>query len=103
MTKKARQITDYLEDAAVSAPLETAPSAYQEAAGEELVSLYVEAVLMLPTKCREAFLLRKIHGLSHKQIAQRMSLSVSSVEKYLRQAVLACDAFMADREGPRKR
>jgi hypothetical protein len=45
------------------------------------------------------FLLRKVHGLAHKEIAERMSLSVSSVEKYLLKGILACRAFVQEREG----
>ena len=98
LTKKSRQITDYLEEAAASVVTETSASADQELAAQELLALYCEAVATLSHKCREVFLLRKVHGLSHKEIARRMSLSVSSVEKYLRQGILACDAFIAERQ-----
>jgi RNA polymerase sigma factor (sigma-70 family) len=98
LTNKSRQITDYLEEATAVAAIETAASADQEAAAHELLGLYCDAVVALPDKCRKVFCLRKINGLSHKEIAARMSLSVSSVEKYLRQGILACDAYIDDRE-----
>jgi len=37
--------------------------------------------------------------LAHKEIAERMSLSVSSVEKYLLKGVLECRAFVQEQEG----
>ena len=101
LAKKSRQITDYLEEASSSAVKDTAPSADQELAAQELLGLYCQAIATLSEKCREVYLLRKVYGLSHKEIASRMSLSVSSVEKYLRQGILICDAFVRKNERPR--
>lgn len=101
LTKKSRQITDYLEEAGTSTVLDTVAPTDHELAAHELLGLYCEAIATLSDKCREVFLLRKIHGLSHKDIAETMSLSVSSVEKYLRQGVLACDAYVKKNETPR--
>ena len=101
LTKKSRQITDYLEEASVSAVVDNAPSAELELAAQELLGLYCQAIATLSEKCREVFLLRKVYGLSHKEIAARMSLSISSVEKYLRQGILVCDAYVRKRENPR--
>lgn len=98
LTRKSRQITDYLEEANGTDPGDAAASADQDAMAQELIGLYCEALMKLPEKCREVFLLRKIHGLRHGDIAARTGLSVSSVEKYLRQGILACDAYVAARE-----
>lgn len=99
LSRKSRQITEYLEETTGTAIVETAAAADQEIAAQELLGLYCEAVASLSDKCREVFLLRKIHGLSHKEIASRMRLSLSSVEKYLRQGILATDAYIAGRSG----
>jgi RNA polymerase sigma-70 factor (ECF subfamily) len=37
----------------------------------------------LPTKCREVFILRKVHGLSQRETAQKLGLSESTVEKHV--------------------
>lgn len=100
LTRKSRQITDYLEEVVEPDIPRTSASAADEAVAQELIGLYCEALVTLPEKCREVLLLRKIHGLRHKEIAERMSLSVSSVEKYLRQGLLACEAYIAMREAP---
>lgn len=48
----------------------------------------LEAVLAsLPPQCRQAFVLRKVHGLSQREIAARMGLSESTVEKHLAKAL----------------
>ena len=99
LTKKSEKITDYIEECSASAVIEYGASADSEVEAQESLGLYCDAVAALPEKCRQVFLLRKVHGLAHKEIAQRMSLSVSSVEKYLLRGVLECRAVMLDHDG----
>ncbi|PCI63480.1 MAG: hypothetical protein COB35_00040 [Gammaproteobacteria bacterium] len=44
----------------------------------------------LPEKNRRAILLRKLYCLSHKEIAKKMNVSVSSVEKYIATGLKQC-------------
>ncbi len=90
LSKKSKQITNCLEESGISELLATEASADDEAQADEQLGLYCIAVAALPHKCREVFLLRKVHGLSHKEIAEHMSLSASSVEKYLTRGMAAC-------------
>lgn len=57
----------------VSSPRETT------ARKEELQHL-IEAIESLPKRCRQVMTLRKIYGLSQKEIAARLSISVNTVE-----------------------
>ena len=50
-------------------------------------ALMQQAVEGLPPGCRRALLLRTVEGLSHEEIAQRLGLARSSVEKHLMRAV----------------
>ena len=99
LSRKLDQITDYIEDVSPSVVIERVPSAETEAEARQTLGVYCEAVAALPEKCREVYLLRKVHGLAHKEIARRMSLSVSSVEKYLLKGILECRAYVNEREG----
>lgn len=48
----------------------------------------------LPPLCREAFLLRRVDGLSQRETAARLSISEKTVEKYMTRAVrLIMDVF----------
>ncbi|BBP75843.1 RNA polymerase subunit sigma [Pseudomonas gingeri NCPPB 3146 = LMG 5327] len=58
------------------------------------------ALAELPSLCRDSFLLRKLDGLSHPQIAERLGISRSLVEKHIVNAMKHCRVRMRqwDRE-----
>ena len=64
--------------------------------GRRKLSLFVRAVAELPPQCRTAFLMRRIEGLQYKQIANRMSITVSAVEKHVTTGLLKCNAYLRD-------
>lgn len=53
--------------------------------------LHIDAMLdAMPAKVREAFLLSQFEGLTYPQVAERLQVSVSSVQKYMQRAITAC-------------
>lgn len=53
--------------------------------------MQIDAMLdSMPAKVREAFLLSQFEGLTYPQIAERLEVSVSSVQKYMLRAITAC-------------
>lgn len=58
------------------------------------LAMVEQAIKELPAKCREAFILRKIEGLSTDEIAQRMGVSRNMVEKNLRKALNLTREYM---------
>ena len=64
------------------------------AAREKLARIYA-VVDKLHDKCRQAFLLHRSSGLSYSEIAQELGVFVSSVEKYILQALKACRTELA--------
>ena len=45
------------------------------------------ALEVLPRRCRQAFLLRRVDGFSQKEVAARLGISEKTVEKYMAQGV----------------
>lgn len=94
LSKKSRQLTDSIEVAGGFSLISNEPTAEDQISGEEKMVVLAEAVSMLPPKCREAFLLCKVYGLSYKEISRRMEISVSTVEKHMITSLKRCSAHM---------
>jgi RNA polymerase sigma-70 factor (ECF subfamily) len=65
--------------------------------GRRKLHEFTMAVLQLPPRCRRAFLLRRIEGLSFKQIANRMGISVSAAEKHVATGLVRCHQYLVER------
>lgn len=66
------------------------------AEARERIHLVEEAILAMPERCREVFLLNRFGGLSYSRIAERLSISQSTVEKHMARAILACRRAVED-------
>ena len=65
-----------------------APSAEQTVSRIELVTQALECLETLPPKCRKAFLLNRIYGMTTKEIASQMHMTARMIRNYLIQATL---------------
>jgi RNA polymerase sigma-70 factor (ECF subfamily) len=59
----------------------TSPGVAQEVMARQELGLLEQAIAQLPEGCRVVLLLRKIELLSHREIAERLGIAVSTVEK----------------------
>jgi len=50
----------------------------------------------LPPRCREAFVLSRVHGLSHEEVARELGITRSAVEKHVMRGLHACRALLED-------
>ena len=62
--------------------------------GKQKLVIFAEALSSLPPELRRAFVLRHVEGLKIKQIAIRMNVSVSTVEKRVAAAMLQCHRYL---------
>jgi RNA polymerase sigma-70 factor (family 1) len=58
-----------------------------EAEFRELNVVVQKAILSLPDKCREVFLLSRECGLGHKEIARKLCISQNTVERHMNKAL----------------
>ena len=71
------------------------PPADRVVAAREELRLLAGLIADLPPQCRKVFTLRKIYGLSHAEIAVRLGLSVSTVEKHITKGLRLCSERLA--------
>lgn len=92
---------DYLRQEAARSRLAAADGAFEEVAAPEpspehaldykqRLAVLDAAIAELPARCREVFLLHKFDGLSHGEIAERLGISRSMVEKHVMKALAHC-------------
>jgi RNA polymerase sigma factor (sigma-70 family) len=56
----------------------------------ERIAQYCGIVAELPLQCRRAFVLKKVYGLSQRDIARFLNVSESTVEKHVAKGILTC-------------
>ncbi|SEF96480.1 sigma-70 family RNA polymerase sigma factor [Marinobacterium lutimaris] len=80
------EIVDTVDRSSLNEPEHPVSQLYQE----QKTQLMQRALNELSDNCREAFLLRKLEKLSHAQIAERMQISTSMVQKHIVNAMKHC-------------
>lgn len=59
------------------------PSVEEQVISRERLALLMDAVAALPPVCRRVVVMRKVYGYSHQEVAERLGIAVSTVEKHL--------------------
>jgi len=83
-----------------------APDAQVDA--ERRFLAFCQAVGSLPEQCRKVFVLHKVYGMSHAEIAGRLRIAQSTIEKHIAKGLLLCHEHMthaaraADTPGARR-
>jgi RNA polymerase sigma-70 factor (ECF subfamily) len=72
-----------------------APSAEQVAAGRQQWRQLVARVEAMPPLRREVFVRVRVHGQSHAEVAQALSLTAAAIEKHIARAVFDLSALLA--------
>lgn len=96
LNRQSRRISETIDDCLGEEAVEQLkhPSADNEIEAHQALGQYCEAIAQLPPKCRQVYLLRKVHGLSHKDIARRMGMSLDAVEKQLFRGMSRCRQYL---------
>lgn len=80
---------DYGE-AAVSRVLDDGPDAAEAVIVQERIDQLADALMTLPSRCREAIVMHKIQGMSQREVALRLGISERTVEAHVRTGVARC-------------
>lgn len=78
---------DELDDITTASLADAGPSPEEQVAARQELAIMRAIILELPPKCRQVFLLVRLEGLSHRDVAAEMGMSQTMVRKYLARAV----------------
>lgn len=80
-------------------PVSDQPDAERQLSGRQELRRLAAAIETLPARCRDVFKLRKIESLSQREVADRLGLSESTVEKHVARAVRLLGDVLASDSG----
>ena len=74
--------------------VEERPDAAETLSHEQELALLDDALRALPPRCREILTLRRIEGLSHREIASRLGIAEGTVNAQLAIGLMRCRAYL---------
>lgn len=87
---RRRRVEEAYLDYLKQQPEDTAHSVETQALMIEALTEIDSLLHRLPVNVRQALLMRQLDGMSYKDIAKHLNVSVSSVEKYIAKGLQAC-------------
>jgi len=72
------------------------PSHERQLDASQTLDRLVRAIEGLPPRCQMAFVMHKIHELPQAEVAERLGISLKTVEKHLRLGMAACREYLGD-------
>lgn len=76
--------------------MDDAPSPQQVVEVRQELEYLYQMVEQLPERCRQVLLLRRLEGLSQRQVSQRLGISENIVEKQVARALRALSRFFSE-------
>ena len=83
--------------AKIESVVEERPSAAETASASQDFELLQSAINALPPRCAEIMRLQKIHGLSNREIAARLQISIHTVNAQLVTGLMRCREYLKAR------
>jgi RNA polymerase sigma-70 factor (ECF subfamily) len=101
--RRGRSISlETLEENGSAAVAEDRPDAAETASNVQEIEILTEGIRALPARCREILTLRKLHGLSYREIAERLGITESTVNAQLAIGMVRCRQHLTARGVLRK-
>jgi len=85
---------DSLANSGASDVLDEQSDPHETFARNQELSILTEAIQSLPQRCRQIFTLRKVYGLSQKEISERLGVSANTVSAQLTIGFKRCSEYV---------
>jgi len=83
LDRKSRSLIDFLEDFSSDKQAASESDMGSELDEHRRMLQFIDIVTSLPPQCQRVFVMKKVYGFSHREIANRLNISVSTVEKHV--------------------
>lgn len=83
-----------LTDSAMSRIVQFDADVVEQVSTRQEVAVLLDAIDSLPGRCREVFILRKLQGISQKEIAQRLGISEQTVQVQVARGAKKCADYL---------
>jgi RNA polymerase sigma-70 factor (ECF subfamily) len=90
LARSDQKLVDSMEDFVDSAVFSGSDGLDVQLDSRERFHAFCRAVRDLPLQCRRAFILKKVYGLSQREIAEYLGIAESTVEKHVAKGMLHC-------------
>jgi RNA polymerase sigma factor (sigma-70 family) len=98
LDRQSRSLVDFVEDFTQAQCESLEPPVEQVVDDRQRMLELAEMVATLPPQCQRVFIMKKVFGYSHKEIAAELQISVSTVEKHVAAGLKRCLDEMENRE-----
>ena len=97
LTKQSRSVIDLVDGLAPDEYAAGEPSLGRALDERQRLQLFTEAVATLPPQCQRVFVMKRVYGYSQRDIAARLKISESTVEKHVAAGLKRCMDEMEQR------
>ncbi len=94
--RKSRSVLGLLGDAATNVIKADQPPVDEIVDSRKRMIVFSQALSELPPQCRKVLILKYIYGASHKEIASKMGIAISTVEKHVALGLRKCRKYMLE-------
>ena len=94
LERKSKSLIHFIEDFEGKEYSSNEVPIDEQLESKQKMLVFWEAVTTLPPQCQKVFVLKRVHGYSHKEIAKSLDISVSTVEKHAASGLKRCSEFM---------
>ncbi len=90
LERRAKMTTSLLDDFDPDSYVSDEPAVDDAVDARARMQVFGAAVATLPPQCQRVFLLKHVYGASHKEIADKLDIALSTVEKHVALGLKRC-------------
>lgn len=94
LERRSKMTTELIDDFSSQTYVSDEPAVDDVVDSRRRMQVFWKAVMTLPAQCQKVFVLKHVYGASHKEIAQKLDIAVSTVEKHVALGLRRCREHM---------